>query len=486
MTDHFDKFIKDKLNDYSSPVPDGLWEKIQQGKDERRFAAWWKNYWLVGVIGFTALCGGALLWQKNNSNINITTPSSSTIAKDETVKGNNFGKATQPRELVDDNKTSINQTSDANLSITKNINPSNNNINDVSTSDNNTNNFSTNNSSKKDFFTRDKFVQSRVSFTHKSSSHITSANNKTNTAISKNIDSYNSEFRHTLFATAQQDKNIFYHPLNEQLLNDLKGIHLFGGDDCPSARGAIKNDIYLEVYASPDYAKKTTNNSNGNDAFLKRKDSTESMRLSYTAGFRLSKTIGENLLLKAGLQYSQINEKFTYRTENERRLTTVITIRTVVRSPGDTVMVRDTSTIEQIGYRVKTTYNRYRSIDVPLILAYEWGNDNFRAAVSGGVILNLYSWAKGESLDTSYVPVPFDKNSAQTFKQNIGMGVYASLSLIKRISDKAELFAEPYARYNISNMTSNKSLYTQRFEVAGLNLGIRYKINRSGQRYYSR
>jgi hypothetical protein len=479
MTEHFDKFIKNKLNDYSSPVPDGLWEKIQQGKDERRFGAWWKNYWLIGLIGFTALCGGALLWQNNNRNVNLTAPSSSTVAKEETVRANSFSKATQ-KNLVDNNKTPINQTSDANLSVTKNINASHNSINDASASYGNTSNSPT-----KDFFTKDRFVESRVVLTRKSASSI-ATNNNSNTATSENTDNYNSGFKRTLFATAEQDKNILNHPLNEQLLNDLKGIHLFGGEDCPSARGATKNDIYLEVYASPDYAKKTTNNSNGNDAFLKRKDSTERMRLSYTAGFRLSKTIGEHLLLKAGLQYSQINEKFTYRTENERRLTTVITIRTVIRSPGDTVMVKDTSTVEQIGYRVKTTYNRYRSVDVPLILAYEWGNDNFRAAVSGGVILNLYSWAKGESLDTSYVPVSFDKNSAQTFKQNIGMGVYASLSLIKRVGDKAELFAEPYARYNISNMTSNKSLYTQRFEVAGLNLGIRYKINRSGQRYYSR
>jgi hypothetical protein len=477
MSEDFDKFIKNKLNDYSSPVPDGLWEKIQQGKDERRFAAWWKNYWLIGLIGFTALCGGALLWQKNNTNINPTAPSSATITKNEIVKPNSRNLATQPKDLEEN---SLSQTPGANLSVTKNINPSHNSINDASASYGNTSNSST-----KDFFTKDRFFESRVVLTRKSASSI-ATNNNSNTATSENTDNYNSNFKHTLFATAEQDKNILNHPLNEQLLNDLKGIHLFGGEDCPSARGATKNDIYLEVYASPDYAKKTTNNSNGNDAFLKRKDSTERMRLSYTAGFRLSKTIGEHLLLKAGLQYSQINEKFTYRTENERRLTTVITIRTVIRSPGDTVMVKDTSTVEQIGYRVKTTYNRYRSVDVPLILAYEWGNDNFRAAVSGGVILNLYSWAKGESLDTSYVPVSFDKNSAQTFKQNIGMGVYASLSLIKRVGDKAELFAEPYARYNISNMTSNKSLYTQRFEVAGLNLGIRYKINRSGQRYYSR
>jgi hypothetical protein len=479
MTDHlFDKFIKNKLNDYSSAVPEGLWEKIQQEKDKRPLGLWWKNPWLISLIGVATIFAGALLWQNNNSNnLNISAPSSVSI-NPQASGSNNVNSITQTNQ--GHNAIAFKKNTNDNVNV-DNINEGTN--NDVESS---ITTLSNKRNSNKDYTASSGTVESVLTgFKNRAISERTSSSNNGTNSF-KNADNYTEAFKHTFFATAQNDKNFFNQPFNEQLLNGLKGIHLFGGEDCPSARGPLKNDIYLEVFASPDYAKKTINNSGGNDAFVKRKDSTESMRISYTAGLRLSKTVGDHMLLKAGLQYSQINEKFNYRTENERRVTTVITIRTVVRAPGDTAMVRDTSTVEQIGYRVKTTYNRYKSIDVPLILAYEWGNDNFKAAVSGGVILNLHSWAKGESLDTSYVPVPFDKNTGQTFKQNIGVGVYASLSLIKRVSEKAELFMEPYARYNISNMTNNKSLYNQKFEVAGINLGIRYKINRSGQRYYNR
>ncbi len=219
---------------------------------------------------------------------------------------------------------------------------------------------------------------------------------------------------------------------------------------------------------------------------MKRKDSTESLRLSFSAGFRLSKTFGNNLLLKAGMQYSQINEKFSYRRENERNQTTLITIRKEVLSTGDTVMIRDTSMIEQIGYRVKTTYNRYRSIDIPLIASYEWGNDNLKAGVSAGVILNLYSWQKGESLDTSYVPVAFNQIRGRTFKRNIGVGLFTGFSVLKNAGKSTYFFAEPYFRYNVSKITNSRSLFNQKFDVTGLNIGIRYKLNTPGQRYFNR
>jgi len=250
--------------------------------------------------------------------------------------------------------------------------------------------------------------------------------------------------------------------------------------DCPSAFGDRKNDWFVEAYVSPDYAIKTTKGLD--DEYLRRKDSTESFRSAFTAGIRLSKNIGENLMLKTGLQFSQINEKFNLRTENERKQVTVITIRTIVRAPGDTLRISDTSTLEQIGYRVKTTFNRYRSLDIPVIIGYEWGNDNFRTSINTGLIFNLQSWQQGDMLDTTYNAVSFDKAGSQVFKKNIGLGIYASASFLKRISSNSEIFAEPYVRYNISNMTNTGSPFNQRFHVAGINIGLRYKINGGGQR----
>lgn len=500
MTDNsFDKFIKEKMNNFSSPVPNGLWEKIANEKDKKPIgAAWWKNYGFAFIATVAVLFCATIFFNHDSTK---DAPSSSRISNAETANNaqqQSSSSAKQSRATsanpIDDN---LNTRS---LQATDNIDKvsaNKVNINDDKSSA--TTSFNKEASSANNAYKSSSIVQT----THNKKEELRVKSNSQQLAlINKNLfksGAYNSqniihqniqEDNTTSFltkpvslSTSAIDKNLTKLFANDHIIKSLKDFKLMGMDNCPSARGPVRNDFYIEIYGSPDYAKKTINNAGAaNSAFLQRKDSTEKMRLSYTAGFRLTKTIGENMLIKAGLQYSQINEKFNYRSENERKLTTVITIRTVIRSAGDTAIVRDTSTVEQIGYRVKTTYNRYKSIDVPLLVGFEWGNDNLKAAATGGVILNLYSWQKGESLDTSYVPVAFNKGTGSAFKQNIGLGLYAGFSLLKKVNDNAEFFMEPYFRYNLSNMTNNKSLFNQKFQVAGINMGIRYKLNKGRQR----
>ena len=481
MTDRpFDKFIKEKLNDYSLPVSEDLWEKIQQ-KNNKKVESffWWKNYGFITLIGVAALltCTIILLTANNASQ------SAKTKELSVTKNTNSQSSAAQ---LKDNSAAAANKTAD-NLTINerKAFTKENKRANTF-----NSNSFATyhnqsNDRAGKIFLSKihnkraPSFVEDAFAINgHHNNESTYSSFDKENNALSI--------YKPVLTATAKQDKNLSNYSPNDQLLNG-KGLNLFCLDDCPSTRGPVKNNVYLEIFGSPDYAKKTINNSGGVDeTFLRRKDSSESGRLSFTAGFRLTKTLGENFLIKAGLQYSQINEKFSYRSENERNQTTVITIRKILLTTGDTLMVRDTSTIVQIGYRIKTSYNHYRSIDVPLIAGYQWGNDNLKASVSAGVILNLYSWQKGESLDTSYVPVEFNKNGDRTFKRNIGVGLFTGFSVLKKAGKSTWLFAEPYLRYNVSNITNNKSIFNQKFDVAGLNIGIRYKLNSEGQQHFTR
>jgi hypothetical protein len=81
-------------------------------------------------------------------------------------------------------------------------------------------------------------------------------------------------------------------------------------------------------------------------------------------------------------------------------------------------------------------------------------------------------------LDTSLTSVPMSKISNSYYRSNIGMGLYSSISVLKRINENAHLFFEPYFRYNLSNMTNTASPYNQRFQVGGLAIGLRFDLNR--------
>jgi len=286
----------------------------------------------------------------------------------------------------------------------------------------------------------------------------------------------------TSFTAQVQSFNNSLYSLDNLHLPPLNLRKILGIDDCPSANGSHRNDWYLEIYGSPDYVMKSVTANGASASYLQKKDSIETLRGGFTIGARLSKTIGEHTFLKTGLQYSQINERFSLRTENERKTTTVIVTRLITRPQGDTT-ISDTTSLTQIGYRIRTNINHYKNIEIPILLGYEFGHpgDNWNAAVSGGIILNASSWYSGETLDTAYNVISINaKGNNGVYQHSMTMSVYGSVSVSRKINDKMDVFAEPYFRYNLSNMSSTLGIL-QRFSAAGLSVGARIKLNNRKQ-----
>jgi hypothetical protein len=247
---------------------------------------------------------------------------------------------------------------------------------------------------------------------------------------------------------------------------------------CPSDKNR-NTDWFLEAYLSPDIAFRSITNNTASQAYLLRKDSSESMRVGYTAGIRLVKPITDNFLVKAGAQFTQMNQKYVYRTENEVKTITVVSTRTIIRAPGDTVIIRDTSVLQQIGFKNNTVINRFRTIDVPVMLGYQFGNEDLKIGVNAGVVFNMSSWYQGVMLDSSLATVPITKGSNNTiYKSNIGMGLIGSVSVVKKLGEDLHIFAEPYFRYNFSNMTTPNAPYNQKFSLGGIAVGVRLNLNR--------
>lgn len=452
----FDNFVREKLSNYSSPVSDNMWNRINAKEKKRKpfFFLTTKN--IVTTVATVALLVTILYSLKPSSN-SITSQNNNQKLEnnnvDVTISNNSTEKSIQNNnvEIIPEQKI----TSTAKNNTTNNINSPV--LNPTST-----------------------FVQPNSNFKKEKKSSINNLEFQTNELINSeletnmnfekmNLSTYSlKNFNKSFAKNALLSKDAFYNSI----------------DDCPSVRGVFKNDLYFEIYGSPDYVQKMTNSGiAGSLNYLKKKDSSENTMGSYTAGVRLSKTLGEHFVLKSGIQYSQVNEKFKYSNENEIRFITVVTIRTIIRSPGDTLIIRDTSLMQQQGTRVKTTYNKYRSLDIPLIIGYEWGGEKIRVSVNAGIILNLRSWQQGETLDTSFVPATFNSNAGIKYKQNIGLSIYAGISVMKKIGKNTELFFEPFIKKNLGNMTEANSVFQQKFNTTGISIGLRYKLKGFGQQY---
>lgn len=87
--------------------------------------------------------------------------------------------------------------------------------------------------------------------------------------------------------------------------------------------------------------------------------------------------------VRGGVNFSQINEKFTFNQGN------IVQVTYIINANGDTVGSYTTT-----GSRYKTTINRYRSIDIPIMIGYELGNGKLHANINAGPVINIYSWQK--------------------------------------------------------------------------------------------
>ncbi len=479
----FDDFIKEKIGNHVATVPVDMWNKIVQEKGrDKKSIYWWQPVAAVVVVGCMAIFFGwfdpfgtseAEFKQGSTLQYNAIDLNSHGVTFNSQLSNSANQNSKTPENLAPQNISKLsNQVTNGKAVPTtfKDNNIARQNIKSSSIKSNlkATNQRLNANSSKNNLGSTSRpktWMKNNIS-----NEEVQSESPIAQVAIRPYYDRFSLVSIKEKIAAQNAASNI-------SLSN--KKSNFFSSVDCPSDRRSGNHGLYFELFGSPDIAfKQMEYKKVGNG--INSKDSTSNKQLSYSLGFRLTKEIGQNLLVKTGLQYAQINERFDYRNENERTVSTVITIRTITNSNGTTTTIRDTSLVEQIGYRVKTTYNRYRSWDVPVILGYELNGEGWKANINGGAIFNLSSTQQGEFLDTSYRPASFSKSGPAIFKKKVGVGLYAGLSFIKEISNCTSFFAEPYIRYSLSDRTTNASPFTQRFHTAGILLGIRFKLNGSG------
>ncbi|MDB5232851.1 MAG: hypothetical protein JWN76_3656, partial [Chitinophagaceae bacterium] len=466
----FDQFIKNKLDDHEAPVPDDMWQRIQRHTDDdRRGFLIPRLGVLLILLGLLSAGGFYYYTQFNNKNSNNNkntlqplTGSVENAKQEKAAKDQNNSAADSQQKLNTDNNSNNsiadkNQAAPLTALVTARAGE---NTPSVPGTLYRNNNFVSNH--PKTFASNDAI--SRNSNTGNPTADLISEVQNNKAALQTGNPQESQQVYIPLTSGSVMSKNGQWNMLALKDYLNKYGLPII---TCPSVNGLRRSDLYVEGYVSPDFVQKVIT---GPASFLQRKDSTEIEQLSFTAGMRLSKSITDHILLKTGLQYSQINETYHERTENERRQVTIITTHTISRPNGDTVII-DTSQFLQIGYRTKTTHNKYRRVDVPVLLSYEIGKGSLKVAATGGVILNVYSFNKGEIVDTA---AGGTIKTASIYKNNVGMSAYAGLSIIKSVSEKMDVFAEPYFKYDLSNNANTNAVFTQKFNTVGVNIGVRY------------
>jgi hypothetical protein len=462
--EQFDEHIKDQFQDYTPQVHPRIWENIIAEREKRRPAGFWVSFFnrrntLLLAVLLLASVSGAYLLLKNTTDKQETyiaaTPNNTLQTTTVTpVDENNNNNQEGTNTIIDKENVTTLTVNDNTLATDNHIN--------------NSTVLSTAKKSKIKIYSAiaqtddnnaapNKKKRNNVAGAADDDYAITDASLTYTTSLSPEYS------LNKLFFVAQKSSS----KKGEFLLSKrfLPNVNLPG---CPSIEeNAAGNKTYIEIYAGPDFAFRSLSDT-GNSTYLqKRKESTK-FSSAYSAGIRYTRVFGNGMSIRTGINYSQINEKFTYVQGN------LVQVTYIIDANGDT-----TGSYITTGTRYKTTHNKFRTIDVPLLIGYELGNGKFHANINAGVIINAYSWQKGEVLDASLKPVSITTgkaNSPYQYKTNIGLGFMTGISAYYKLNEKIHILAEPYFRYSLSPMSKENLTFKQKYNTAGLRLGIRFDL----------
>ena len=459
---NFDEHIKEQFSNSSPEVHPRIWENIIAERKNRRPKGFWFNLFngrnLLLVAGLI-ITGGIATWLLVHNLPNQTSPKSNIVnlGKQSNTDNKNNLPATENNSSIDNSKNpeAGNQPSTTNNQTDLN----NNDVPGIATAN-------TSNSIYSPLITASQKSTANTSllFGKKETSDPLSdkGSGSNDPGLNNDIPAGG-----TLFGRLLSDlRMISTQPLDMQIHNRIMPNVFLPG--CPVLeKDAAGNKRYLEFYAGPDYAFRSFSDT-GNSTYLqKRKESTQ-FSSAYSAGVRYTRVFDNGVSLRMGLNYSQINEKFTFVQGN------LVQVTYIIDANGDT-----TGSYTVRGTRYKSTYNKFRSVDVPIVIGYELGNGKLHANINAGATINAYSWQKGDVLDTANQPVNIStgkNNSPYQFKTNVGVGFIGAVSLYYKLNDKLHILAEPYYKHNFSPMNKDNITLKEKYNTVGLKLGIRIDL----------
>ena len=455
----FDNNIKEEFKNYQPEVPPHIWENIVKQRESKKPVGFWFNFFngrnmflLAALFLATGTAAYFLLKRADLSNKNFT----AATAAPKNVQEITSTKNITPQEK-EKNNGSINKPEEALHKKATNIPGTNNpgmaNANSLPLKKNHT------------LFSLYGQVDTDENLKHHKNiiTDTDDGNVAKNLIYITTVSTEDNYLKRILFYDVQRMES-------EKQAAQLQKRNLFNINlpGCPDVeKDAAGNKTYLEVYGGPDIAFSNLSDT-GNSTYLQKRKESIKFSSAFSAGLRYTRVFNNGMSVRTGVNYSQINEKFTFVQGN------LVQVTYIIDANGDT-----TGSYVTTGTRYKTTYNKFKTIDVPLLIGYEMGNGKFHANINAGVIVNVYSWQKGEVLDANYQPVSITTgktNSAYRYKTNTGLGFMAGASLYYKLNEKFHLLAEPYFRYNLTPMSDEKLTFKQKYNTAGLRLGVRLDL----------
>lgn len=227
--------------------------------------------------------------------------------------------------------------------------------------------------------------------------------------------------------------------------------------------------LYLEPYVGPGLNMyQLAAKSSEENVYADARSKSETGQLSGLAGLRLALQY-QALVLKLGIQYQLINEKFTYSKNGEEK---IVQVR---EYPGGPLIRIDTL----IGLRIIEHYNYRHLLNLPISLGYIKHGKLLDIGASIGTGLNVFAQHSGQYLNDTLAPVKYNdivSNTNQGFKQSLGGFVTLDINVSKKIFNRSELFIEPGLIYYFNSFTIDSDPLKQKYFSPHIKFGLKVPL----------
>lgn len=427
----FDKFINQSLENFSSEVPEDMWQKIEKRRKRRLLPFFTKWYFATSILLITAT-GSYYYFTKNNTGNLIAETALQNIKADSTTNKNDaqnlvIEKKHIPGTIVsaDTNFSSINSI----IENTNSIKKSNRTFIDKSNFKN----------------TNKLLVQNQNDFTNSPAN-----NNVLNKpGISNAADNNNSNTKNAGSSTYNtnnilQTQDAVANPLTSSENKTVKTpLYSKDPEEMKEFVESPKNYLTLEVYASPEIPFFKIS---GNENYSNLHKSVSKSQLSYSFGARISGPLGKHFFWKTGFQFEHTNESFHYTDANDN---------------------------------FYSSKNKYSNVNILLLVGYQKNFNKLTLSASAGILVNVHTKNSGQMVNT--IPEVINISTGNIYKTNPGSSLYIGGMAALPVNKKIQIFAEPHYRLQLSNMASNPQPFTQKINSLGVNFGARMYLFKTPQ-----
>ncbi|MGK0366682.1 MAG: hypothetical protein ACI85O_003757 [Saprospiraceae bacterium] len=189
-------------------------------------------------------------------------------------------------------------------------------------------------------------------------------------------------------------------------------------------------------------------------------------KLTHRSGFSLS----------TGAQYTVLSERYDNNNITMESDSIEGIIKRVIQFNGDTIDIVGLIPRATTYDYEKEIYNRYKMIDIPFIVGFEGGMNEWSIGIQAGVFVNLALKTSGQIRSTLSQDLDIGDNQTDIFKSKVGLSYYGGIYIRRALSSNLDITIAPHGRFFAKDFNVSSYALNQRYSLIGVQAGLSYRF----------